>query len=138
MLRFGWLHRLVEGDTCRRPSAFRRVPGACALYEDLAHGEGGNGHEMRTVLESPRALPDQPDERFVHERRGLQGLAGPLAVDVAGRQAAELFVDERHQLGDRLLVAAANLLETACRAGRSTGVFQRHACRAAPLDRPAE
>ena len=31
---------------------------------------------------------------------GLQRLAGPLAADVAGRDAPQLVVDERHQVGE--------------------------------------
>ena len=45
------------------------------------------------------------------ERGGLQGVAGPLAPQVARGHAAQLGVDERQQLSERAVVAVRQSYE---------------------------
>jgi hypothetical protein len=47
----------------------------------------------------PGTLADESQVRFVNEGGGLESLPRHLAGQVAGRQLAELVVDEREQLG---------------------------------------
>jgi hypothetical protein len=51
------------------------------------------------VLKLARPFGGEPHERFVDERRRLQGLPRALAAHVAGGDAAQLVIDERHQVG---------------------------------------
>ncbi len=90
---------VVERHARRRTAALERPPGARALDEDLPHRQRGDGEEVRASIEVPRALGRHAHERFVHESRGLKGLPGTLASDVAGGDAPQLVVDERHQFG---------------------------------------
>jgi hypothetical protein len=68
---------------------------------------------MGAVLEAARFLVDKPDERLVDERGRLERLPRTLPANVARGKTAQLVVDERHQLGDGLLVAPRDLLEAA-------------------------
>ena len=92
------LESLVERDTRRRATPLGRRPGTGALHEDLAHRQGRNREEMCAIGEGARAFCRKPDERFVDERGGLEGLPGTLAADVARRDPPKLVVDERHQV----------------------------------------
>jgi hypothetical protein len=68
---------------------------------------------MRPVgpVEIPRL--DEPQERLVHERRGLQRVAGTLVPHVFASHAVQLLVDERRQPIQRRSVAALPRLEQA-------------------------
>jgi hypothetical protein len=48
---------------------------------------------------------------LVDEGGGLQGMGRTLARHVAPRRAMELLVDERHELGERLVISEAPGLE---------------------------
>ena len=82
----------------RRAAAFRGVPRAGALHEDLSHRQRGDGQEVRLVGELARPFGGESNVGFVDERRGLQRLAWALAADVSRRDAAQLVIDERHQV----------------------------------------
>lgn len=62
---------------------------------------------MRAVL--PFHLSDvyQSDKGFVDQRCCLQGVVNPFVRHMAARQPSELIVDERDQLFQRGLIAAA-------------------------------
>src|SRR5262249_42729150 len=63
-----------EGDARGKLFAPRRFD------QDAAHGLGGGGEEVATVGEL--LIPDQAQVRLVHQRRGVEGLAGLLAREV--------------------------------------------------------
>ena len=92
--------RVVERDALRTAAALDRVPRPRALHEDLPHRERRDGQEVRAAVEVTGALAGEPDERFVDQCGGLQRLTRPLAAHVAGGDASQLVVDERHQLGN--------------------------------------
>ena len=75
--------------------------------EDAAHRLGRDGEEMGAVLPVHALVIDQPHVGFVDQRRGLQAVAGALALHVVARQAVELVVHDRCQLGERALVPVA-------------------------------
>ena len=58
-----------------------------------------------------RVLLDEAEIRFVDEGCGLQGVVRTFLVQVAGREAAQFVVDERHQLRKSNRVAAAPTLQ---------------------------
>ena len=77
------------------------------VNEDPAHRLGRDRKEMRAVLPVHALVIDQPHVGFVDQRRCLKAVAGALAFHVAARQAAELLVHNRRQLGERALVPVA-------------------------------
>ena len=60
---------------------------------------------MRPVPPLDPGLVDQPEVRFVHQARGAQGVAWPLAAKLRVRQSPELIVDHREQPVGRTGVA---------------------------------
>jgi hypothetical protein len=62
---------------------------------------------MGAVLPLHAPVVDQPHVGLVDQRGGLEAMAGSLAFHVAMRQAAELGVHDRGQLGECLLIAVA-------------------------------
>ena len=57
------------------------------------------------------ALILQLEVSFIHQRGGLQSVIAALAGHVTVRQAAQFFVNQRHQFIQRLAVAATPLAE---------------------------
>ena len=58
---------------------------------------------------------DEAQVRLVDERRGLQRVVRALVCHVPPRQPLQLVVDQRHQLLERLGLAAAPRKEELCR-----------------------
>jgi hypothetical protein len=70
-----------------------------------------DGEEVGAALPRHSLGFDQPQVSFVDQVRRLQGVAGALPPQVAGRLAAQLLVDEREESFQRLLVARTPLLK---------------------------
>ena len=83
------------------------IVAARVVDEDAAHRLSRNGEEMGAVLPVHALVIDQPQVRFVDQRRRLQAVAGTLAPHVPVRQTTELVVDDRHQEGERTLIPVA-------------------------------
>jgi hypothetical protein len=79
--------------------------------QDATHHLRGDAEEVRSVLPVDVALADQAQERFVDEVVGLKGLPDVLVIEVTSGQAAQLVVDQGHELVERLVVAAPPLDE---------------------------
>ena len=58
------------------------------------------------ILERHVFAANQPDEGFVDDSRGLEGVVAPLAPHHRGGDLAKLFVDQRNQPCGRLSVTA--------------------------------
>src|SRR5262245_13179380 len=71
----------------------------------------GDTKEMHPILPVDLPLIDEPDEHLVHKGRRLQGVIGPLAPKLAGRNAPELRIDEWQQPVERSPVTAAPIGE---------------------------
>ena len=58
---------------------------------------------------APLDLPliDKAQIRFVDEGRGLQDMASPFAAHETGRQAVQVFVDDRHEPVERITTTVA-------------------------------
>jgi hypothetical protein len=74
------------------------APG-CALRTDQidkhsSHRSRGYCQEMLSILPIDLTRAFQTDERFVNERRGLEGVAGPMASHVARGLTSQLGVEE--------------------------------------------
>ena len=74
-----------------------RAARARPLDQDLPHRPRGDPDEVAFVVPR-RARTRQPEVGLVHERRGLKGLARPLAAHEGPRQAPQLVVHLRRQL----------------------------------------
>ena len=91
--------------------------------EDAAHGLRRHRKEMGAVLPLHALVVDQPHVGFVDQRRGLQAVAGALALHVVVRQTVEFVVHDRRQPGERALVPVAP------RAEQRTDVVRNRFCR---------
>jgi hypothetical protein len=70
---------------------------------------------------------NQPDEDFVDQRRGLQRVAGTLAIHLPPREPAQLVLHERYQLVEGLSITAAPGLQQCGRVGtwiRDSGLYR--------------
>jgi hypothetical protein len=73
--------------------------------EDAPHGLRRCRHEMSPVLPLHAFVVDQPHVGFIDQRRRLQAVAGPLALQIVVRQTVELVVHNRGQPSEGALVA---------------------------------
>ena len=62
---------------------------------------------MRSVLPLDSVHVNEPDVRFVDQRRGLERVVRSLAPHVALGQGVELLVDERNELVEGRFVTVA-------------------------------
>ena len=59
----------------------------------MSHGFGGGVEEMLAVLPRCAIAPGQSQPGFMHERGGLERLAGRLLRHFARDEPAQLFID---------------------------------------------
>ena len=78
---------------------------ARVVHQDAPHHLRRDAEEVRAVLPLDAPLADQLEVRLVDERRALQRVADRFSRQVPSRNRAQLLVDERHQLIERLLAA---------------------------------
>jgi hypothetical protein len=77
------------------------------IDEHAPHQAGRNPKKVRAILPSDTPGVRQSEKRLIHQRRDLQGVAAPLAGHVPSGQAAQLRLDERRELLERAIIAAA-------------------------------
>ena len=88
------------------PAALGGVPRPRAFDEDLSHQPGRDAEKMCAVARG-RGAASQPEPRLVHERRGVECLAWPLAPHLRVRDSAQLVVHQRQQRIERALLTGA-------------------------------
>ena len=98
-------HRLVEGHLVGGAAAFGGALCARAFHQDLPHGVGGDPHEVGPVLHVEATRAHEPRPRLIGERRRLQRVSLSFVPHLAARDPAQLVVDERCQLVERIGVA---------------------------------
>ena len=86
---------------------------AGSLNQEAAHGLGGGGKEVATIIPVLRASPDQPQPGLVDQRGGLEGVSGRFVGHLVRGQSAEFFVDEREQFLSGLGFALLHAVEYA-------------------------
>ena len=77
----------------------------CIINEDPAHGLGGSGEEVRTVLPIWLFIPAQSQPGFMNQRRGLQGLPGVFARHLLRGELAQFLIDKRQECVRRVRIA---------------------------------
>lgn len=90
------LVEVVVGEfEVKRPCAsLLALSPARMFHQDSSHGLGGCGEKVRSVLPGSLLRTDQPEPGFVHERRGLESMAGGFARHLVGGDASEFLVDQ--------------------------------------------
>jgi hypothetical protein len=111
---------LVELDAFRESASFLRVSRARVVDEDPPHDAGAHGKKMRAVVPCHILGVDQSKVGLVHERGRLQAVATVFARGMSPRNLMKLVVNERNQLLQRVLLAAAPSAE---QVGRRNRVF---------------
>ena len=69
---------------------------------------------------------NEPNIRFMHERRGLQRLVRFLLGHLGSGQLPQLFINQRQQLLGGRRIAGFNLAENACDVAHGPGSPQRN------------
>ena len=72
-------------------------PGAGVIDQDPAHHAGRHRTEMGAALPLDPRLVDHPQERLVHQRRGLQRVIPPFAPQFLSGNRLQLVIDQRQQ-----------------------------------------
>lgn len=99
----------ITGSGGSANSATSSAARAIAL---AAIGPETRGHRVEVTPALPVHVGvDQALECLVHESRRLQGMIAPLAAHAARRDPAQLRIDDRHDLGEGLVVSGAPLGE---------------------------
>lgn len=98
---------LVERDALEVTAPFDATAGARVVDQDAPHHPARDGEEVRPVLPLAAGLVDQPDERLVDERGGLQGVRRVLAAHALAGDAPQVVVKRREQALRGLRGAAA-------------------------------
>jgi hypothetical protein len=91
--------------------------------ENPPHRLGGGREEMRPIV--PLALivgAHEPQPGFMHQRGGLQRLAGLLAGELAGGEAAQLGIHEWEQVVGGMFLASGERVEDFGGVGHGTNV----------------
>src|SRR5215813_5700529 len=78
---------------------------ASMVYQNLPYESGCYCDEVGTALQIRGLTAEQTQICLVNESRTLQGVVWPLPLQVIVGNPAELVVNQRQQLGERLLVA---------------------------------
>jgi hypothetical protein len=81
------------------------------VNQNAPHHLRGNAKEVRPVLPLDLTLINQPDERFIHQCRGLQRVSGTLFPHVPMGHAPKFVIHKRHQLVAGGLIPVAPLFE---------------------------
>jgi hypothetical protein len=96
--------KILDGDPA--PSiAFAGPAFAGVVHQDLAHEPGGNGNEMRAILEVNRLAAQQTHVGLMHQGCALQRVVGTFGLKMVVGQTAKLFVNQRHEIAESFLVA---------------------------------
>ena len=88
-------------------AAFRGELPSAAIDEDSSHQARGYRKEMGPVTPLDLPLIDKAQIRFVDEGRGLQDMPSPFAAHETGREAVQVFVDDRHEPVERITTTVA-------------------------------
>ena len=76
------------------------------VHENAPHRPRADGKEVTAILPVDSCFRGELHVRFVHERRGAQGVRWPSACELPPGNPSEVIVNERHHLVERLPVAA--------------------------------
>jgi hypothetical protein len=77
------------------------------IDEHAPHQAGGDAEKVRTVLPADTPRVRQFQERFIHQRGGLQRVSAPFPAHVRPCEAAQLPLHERYQLLQGVIIAIA-------------------------------
>jgi hypothetical protein len=89
-------HRL-QRELAGIAAAFPCRVAAGIVDENLAHEVSGNREEMGAALPLRRLEPDHAQVSLMHERGTLQGVAGPLPLQLRVREATQFSIDKGQQ-----------------------------------------
>jgi hypothetical protein len=102
--------QILEGDLAS-PVTFGRSTFAGVVHKDLTHEPRSDGDEVCAALQSHRLTSQQPKVGLVNESRALQGVIRSFGLEVVVSEPPQLFVDQRDQSLERLLVSLLPVLQ---------------------------
>ena len=86
---------VVQAQLLRAIAAALRTALPRVVDQHATHDLRGQRQELLAVLPVEHALPGEPDEGLVDQRRALQGVIAAFARHLAAREPAEVVVDQR-------------------------------------------
>jgi hypothetical protein len=95
------------------------VSGLCGVFslgiveQDLSHGGGCDGQEVRMALPLWCGLVHQSQVGFVDQCGSIEGLLSVPVLPVPSRDLVKLTIDQRDQLGKRLAIPCSQLVQEA-------------------------
>ena len=96
------IERFIELQTdCVRAAAFVRRACDRVIDQDPAHHPRGDAEKVGAVLPVRRRLADEAKINFVHQRRRLERMIGPLVAEISGGEPAQFFIGAGDQRGQR-------------------------------------
>jgi len=81
------------------------TPPARNVDDDVAHRLCGIAKEMRTISDLQLRAVDQPQEAFVHQRRGIEVRDPAVRSQARARQSTQLRVEDGKHLVERIALA---------------------------------
>lgn len=89
-------------------TALLGLSGDRVIRENPSHHPGSDGEKLEAIAPINGLLIEQPQIRFVDERRGLEGVIRPLAPQIIRGQLPQLIVNGRQRrIHGRIFTAAA-------------------------------
>ena len=97
------------------PAATLTLTPSRTFDENSPHGVGGRGKKMAFSIPVLRVLlVDQPQVRFMHQRRRLQRVPSRFVCHFGPRNSMKFLVNERQQPCCRVRVAILHLFKYLC------------------------
>src|SRR5262249_46262133 len=96
-------------------SPFPAFTGDGMIDQNLPHQVCRDTNKMRPILTLNAFLIDQPQKCLMHERSGLQRMVRTFTAKIVPGEPAKLFVDNGHQLTERVLISCGQFTENPSR-----------------------
>ncbi len=94
------------------------------------HRLGGRGEEMGFAVEL--LIPDQPHVRLMNQGGGVECVPRSFSSHPRGREPAQFVVDEREEVGGRLLITGRGSFQKVSDLGHNDRVRRLHGINAVP------
>ena len=124
------VHRVVavaKGGLLPLPTPLGRLPTARVVHQDLPHGAGRDGQEVRAVGCGSGTAARKLEVRLVHQLGGAQRVARALQPQPAARHRPQLVVHQGQKPVESLALAGAGCRQQAGHLTDITGLSRLHA-----------
>ena len=100
------------------PAPLDAAVAAGVIHQNPAHRLRCQSVEVRAILPIHAPAAGQFQKNFVHQRGGLQGVAGALIAELGHGHPVQFVEDKRPQLGLRVVIARPDTFQDCREVGR--------------------